>query len=138
MNMSTKQELFESILEQVVETLGDITQPVMTAYYKKFPEARASFAEHGLDNIARLEASMIETVVYTLMTWFERPDEIEITLSSTVPHHMNILNIPMNILYGLVDSTLDIIENVISDNEVQITLCKNLRQEIKNCIRESV
>lgn len=136
--MSTKQELFESILEQVVETLGDITQPVMTAYYKKFPEARASFAEHGLDNIARLEASMIETVVYTLMTWFERPDEIEITLSSTVPHHMNILNIPMNILYGLVDSTLDIIENVISDNEVQITLCKNLRQEIKNCIRESV
>jgi len=138
MNMSTKQELFESILEQVVETLGDITQPVMTAYYKKFPEARASFAEHGLDNIARLEASMIETVVYTLMTWFERPDEIEITLSSTVPHHMNILNIPMNIFYGLVDSTLDIIENVISDNEVQITLCKNLRQEITNCIRESV
>ena len=136
--MSTNLEVFESILEQVAEELGDITQPIMAAYYRKFPEARASFAEHGLDNVGRLEASMIESVVYTLMTWFERPDEIEITLLSTVPHHLNILNIPMKIFYGLVDSTMDIIESVISDNGQQVAVCKILRKELTNCIEECV
>ena len=134
---NTSLDVFESVLELAAEELGDITQPVMDVYYEKFPEAIASFKEHGLDNVARLEATMVETVVYTLMTWFERPVEIEIMLRESVPHHMHVLKIPMNIFYGLVDCTMDIIESVVTTDSKQIAVCKDLREGLTNCIQES-
>jgi len=136
--MTTNLEIFESVLESAAEKLGDITQPVMNLYYQRFPEAKAAFMHHGFDNTKSLEAAMVETVVYLLMTWFERQVEIEIILRETVPHHVQILNIPLSIFAGLVDCTLDVMESAIpAGNHQQLGICEELRQGLLGFIDRS-
>lgn len=113
MDLNQKMTLLETSLERAADALGDITDPVMERYYMVHPNARASFREHGLGNTVKLEAEMVESVVYCLMNWLERPQEIRIMFGSTVPHHEETLHVNSNWFSGLVDAAVHVIAGTI-------------------------
>lgn len=98
--------LLDSILTRAAEQLGDLNAPVMRHYYRLFPEALALFEEQSLGHRRKLEDEMIGSVLYCIMTWVERPVEVSIVLSSTVPHHSIALNIPIACFAGFVDAVI--------------------------------
>lgn len=115
MDMDAKTTLLETSLERAADKLGDITDPVMNRYYAVHPGARESFREHGLGNTVKLEAEMVESVVYCLMTWLDRPEEIRIMFGSTVPHHEETLHVNSDWFSGLVDAAVHVINETIPD-----------------------
>lgn len=115
MNLEEKMALLETSLERAADRLGDITDPVIKRYYMLHPEARASFHEHGLGNTVKLEAEMVESVVYCLMNWLDRPQEIRIMFGSTVPHHEETLHVNSDWFSGLVDAAVYVIAETIPD-----------------------
>ena len=50
-----RSELAQRSLERLAELGGDVTRPVLDAYYARHPDARASFEHHGLGHTAELE-----------------------------------------------------------------------------------
>jgi len=68
MDPAARQALLERGLERAAEALGDVTEPVMAAFYAGFPEAEASFERLSLDNRARLEGEIVAQALYCLMT----------------------------------------------------------------------
>ncbi|HEY9090319.1 hypothetical protein [Parasphingorhabdus sp.] len=117
MDEETKLALLETSLERAADRLGDITDPVMARYYKIHPGARESFREHGLGNSKKLEAEMVESVLYCLMTWLDRPEEIRIMFGSTVPHHEDTLAVNSDWFSGLVDAAVHVITETIPDTQ---------------------
>lgn len=113
MDLNAKMNLLETSLERAADALGDITDPVMERYYAVHPRARASFREHGLGNTVKLEAEMVESVVYCLMNWLDRPQEIRVMFGSTVPHHEETLHVDSNWFTGLVDAATHVITETI-------------------------
>tara|TARA_R110002033_G_scaffold166169_1_gene204581 strand:+ start:770 stop:1195 length:426 start_codon:yes stop_codon:yes gene_type:complete len=113
MQTERKNELLESSLERAAEVLGDVTEPVMAEYYANHPQAQISFEKHGLGNSVKLEAEMVESVIYCLMNWYDRPDEIRIMFSSTVPHHEDTLNVSNEWFSGLISAAINVISNTI-------------------------
>mgnify|MGYP000090069482 CR=1 FL=1 len=51
-----RQQIIEAGLERAAEVLGDVTEPVMAEFYRRYPDARASFQHHSPHNPASLEA----------------------------------------------------------------------------------
>src|SRR5690606_10585603 len=98
------------------ETLGDITAAVMALYGQRYPAARRSVVEHGCGYTARLEGGMVDSALYCLMTWFERPLEIDVTLADTVPHHA-VLNIPIDYFVGLQEAVVDVIAGTLEPGD---------------------
>ncbi len=119
MDIKTKMHLLETALERAAARLGDITEPVMTRYYENHPAAEKSFREHALGNTRKLEAEMVESVVYCIMNWLERPQEIRIMFGSTVPHHEETLLVSPDWFNGLVDAGVAIIRETIPAGEDQ-------------------
>ena len=115
--MQTKQknELLEASLERAATILGDVTEPVMARYYASHPRAKISFQEHGLGNSVKLEAEMVESVIYCLMNWHDRPEEIRIMFGSTVPHHKHALNVSSEWFAGLIDAAITIISDTVPE-----------------------
>lgn len=113
--MQTKQknELLEGSLDRAGAVLGDVTEPVMAKYYVSHPGAKISFQEHGLGNSVKLEAEMVESVIYCLMNWYDRPEEIRIMFGSTVPHHKHALNVSSEWFAGLIDAAITIISDTV-------------------------
>ena len=109
MNREQKLALVEKSLERTADQLGDITNAVISRYYALHPDARASFAEHGLGNAVKLETEMVDSVLYCLMNWIDRPEEIRIMFGSTVPHHEETLHVHIDWFSGLVDAAVQII-----------------------------
>lgn len=99
--------ILDSILTRAADRLGDLREPVMQHYYRRFPEALALFEEHGLNNRQKLEGEMIESVLYCIMSWIENPAEVAIVLFSTVPHHGDTLKVPVRCFTGLIDTAID-------------------------------
>ena len=117
MEIEKNRELLETILERAAEKLGDITAPAMAHYYDRFPEAKSSFAEHGLGRSTSLETEMVDSVLYCLMYWLDRRFEIEIIFGSSVSHHEDTLKIRHEWYVGLVQSTAAVIQATIPHNE---------------------
>ncbi|WP_074205803.1 hypothetical protein [Parasphingorhabdus marina] len=119
MNTTSKMTVLENILERAATQLGDVTEPVMAQYYSDHPNAQQSFREHGLGNTRKLEAEMVESVLYCIMNWLERPQEIRIMFGSTVPHHEDTLRVSSDWFTGLVDAGIAVIDETIpaSENE---------------------
>ncbi len=113
MDKDKKAALLETSLERAADKLGDITHPVMDRYYAVHPGARESFREHGLGNTVKLEAEMVESVVYCLINWYDRPEEIRIMFGSTVPHHKHALNVSNEWFAGLIDAAITIISDTV-------------------------
>ena len=93
MDAVRKRALLEPGLLRAAEALGDVTAPVMGAFYARYPEAKAAFERLALGNRARLEGEMVAQVLYCLMTWFEHPGEVTGVLMSSVPHHEQTLGV---------------------------------------------
>lgn len=113
MDVTSKMNLLENTLERAAAQLGDITEPVIARYYQEHPAAEKSFREHGLGNTRKLEAEMVESVVYCIMNWLERPQEIRIMFGSTVPHHEDTLRVSSDWFTGLVNAAAYVIGDTI-------------------------
>lgn len=93
MTVNAKQDLLTASLERAASALGDITPHVMAAYYARHPDTVALFESHQSGGRHALEGEMVEQIIYCLMEWFEAPEKIEIIFISTVPHHIDTLNV---------------------------------------------
>ena len=109
----TKQQLVERSLERAADILGDITAPLIAQYYAAHPAAAYSFAHHGLGRRDLLEAEMVGNVLYCLMTWFERPEEIRIIFYDSVPHHADTLKGEADSYRGMLDTGIALIEDTL-------------------------
>ncbi len=83
-----KLRLIEQSLFRATEQIEDFTAPVMARLDARYPAVAASFEHHGLGKPDKLRAEMMDNLIYCMMTWFERPDEVRILLSapSPLPH----------------------------------------------------
>jgi hypothetical protein len=113
---AAKLELIERSLERAAETVGDITAPLMARFYAAHPAAEASFEHHGLGKRALLEAEMVGNVLYCLMTWFERPEEIRIILYDSIPHHQETLKVEPGWYEGMLWAGIDLIEDTLPED----------------------
>lgn len=128
----------EQILTRAAEEIGDITAPVMSLYYERFPGARDHFEHHRQGDISLLEGEMVERAVYCLMTWFESPGEVEILLSGSVLHHNDTLKVAPEFYGGLINATADVLEGVISsENASEVSTWLELRSELQQIVGNS-
>jgi len=107
------QAAIEARLERAAAALGDLTAPVMAEYYRRFPDARASFVHHSPHGPERLEAEMVGNTLYYVMTWFESPVEARIYFDTSVPHHRVALDVPPDWFRGMIDTLIDVIEGAV-------------------------
>ena len=107
-----RQQIIEVGLERAAEVLGDVTEPGMVEFYRRYPDARASFQHHSPHNPASLEAEMVGNALYYVMTWFEAPSEARIAFDSSVPHHRVALGVPPDWYRGFLEAFLDVVEPV--------------------------
>lgn len=114
-----KLALVERSLERAADALGDITAPLMARFYAAHPAAQASFEHHGLGKRDLLEAEMVGNVLYCLMTWFERPEEIRIILYDSVPHHQETLKVDASWYEGMLWAGIDLIEETLPDDAAE-------------------
>ena len=110
MTKRTEQAAIEARLARAADVLGDLTEPVMTEYYRRFPAARASFAHHAPHGPERLETEMVCNTLYYVMTWFESPIEARIYFDTSVPHHRVALDVPPDWFRGMIETLIDVIE----------------------------
>ena len=113
MSEKTEQAAIEARLERAAEQLGDLTAPVMAEYYRRFPEARASFAHHAPHGPERLEAEMVGNTLYYVMSWFQSPVEARIYFDTSVPHHRVALDVPPDWFRGMIDTLIDVVEGAV-------------------------
>lgn len=130
--------IVEQILMRAAEEIGDITGPVISLYYERFPGARDQFEHHKRGDIGQLEGEMVERALYCLMTWFESPGEVEILLSGSVLHHNDTLKVAPEYYGGLINATADVLEGVICrENATEVTTWRELRNELRQIVDNS-
>ena len=110
-----RSELAQRSLERLAELGGDVTRPVLDAYYARHPDARASFEHHGLGHTAELEGRMVAESLYLLLTWIEDPATARIDHGTAIVHHNDSLHIPPRWYLGLVDAALDVLLRTIPE-----------------------
>jgi|TARA_R100001244_G_scaffold20643_2_gene21447 hypothetical protein len=138
MQTERKNELLENSLERAAELLGDVTGPVMAQYYAHHPQAKISFEEHGLGNSVKLEAEMVESIIYCLMNWYDRPEEIRIMFGSTVPHHEHALNVSNERFGGLIDAAIEVISSTVPESrEEELGVWQEIRDGLKTLVQEA-
>lgn len=93
MSLDRKKALLDVILERAAEQLGDITPHVMDAFYRRFPDAQARFADLASGERIKLEQQMVEQALYCLMVWLDSRAQIEIIFHTTIPHHAQTLSV---------------------------------------------
>ena len=103
----------DALLGRAAELLGDLRQPVMNRFYRRFPEALAVFETKSAGHRETLEGQMVAQTLWCLMTWVERPIEIRIVLHTTVPHHAAALQVPAPLFAGFIDAVVETIGGTI-------------------------
>ena len=137
MNNNEKLAVLEEILCRAAEQLGDITPIVLERFFARSPGSKALFDHHGGQNSKRVQADMVESVLYCLMVWFERRTEIEIMFGHTVPHH-EMLNISPDDFAGLLASTMEVIEQTIpASNTTQQAVWAELKTDLLALVSSS-
>lgn len=130
--------LVEQILHRAAEQLGDVTAPVLAAYYERVPESKAAFEHHAGINRSQLEGEMVENSLYCLMSWFESPGEIEMLLAGSVPHHEETLQVPPHWYEALLEATAAVIAATIpADQHDELAVWRELRHDLRTLIRNS-
>lgn len=131
-----KLALLETGLTRAAERLGDITPGVMARFDAGFPAARERFtALCSATGPERLEGEMVEQALYCLMRWLESPQEIEIILHGSVPHHAATLAVPPAMFTGLMEAVCDeIIATVPADEADELALWYGLRTDLVGLI----
>lgn len=128
MQKAEKIALIETSLLRAAEILGDLKEPVMTRFYRQYPQALAVFEHLACGDRQRLEAMMIDNVLYCIMQWFERPEEIRIILYSSVPHHEATLKVDADWYEALLAAGVDLIADTVpADAEQELALWSEMR-----------
>lgn len=109
--------LLDSSLERAADRLGDITPHVMSLLYSRFPEARERFETLYPGGRERLEQEMVEQALFCLMEWLNDRAVIEIILTTTIPHHAEVLAVAPKLFSGLVTAVCDTITATIPAHE---------------------
>lgn len=135
MDPAAKHDLLERGLERAAECLGDVTGPVMAAFYEQFPEAQATFDRLSPGNRARLEGEMVAQTIYCLMTWFKFPGEVEGVLMTSVPHHEQTLEVRPDWYEGLLACSCAVLSVHAVGGELQALL--DIEAELRDLIREA-
>jgi hypothetical protein len=136
--VATSSEILDAILVRAADTIGDITAPVMARFYRDHADARASFESLSNDGAAKLEAEMVETILYCVMTWIIRPSEIEIILTNTVPHHDQTLEIRPGWFDGLFDAVNVVIAGTIpADAQAEQQLWAKITDDLRAAVADA-
>jgi hypothetical protein len=135
MDRATKTACIENGLSRAAYLIGDIAQPLMARFYEKFPDARRSFDTLSFGNGVRLESEMAGNVLYCIMNWFDRPEEIKIILCTSVPHHEETLHVPREWYRTLLADGIDLIATTIPAAEAtEIALWGDLRESLLSAV----
>ncbi|QYJ06512.1 hypothetical protein [Qipengyuania flava] len=128
--------LAQQSLERLAEVGGDITQPVLEAYYREHPGARESFVHHGLGETAKLEGRMVAECLYLLLTWVEDPAAARIDHGSAIVHHNDTMHIPPHWYLGMVDAALEVLLATLpADAEAERELWLDVRGEFAEFVQ---
>ncbi|WP_284125133.1 protoglobin domain-containing protein [Parerythrobacter aestuarii] len=114
--MTGRAELAERGMERLVEQRGDFTADVLASYYRRFPDVRAAFVEHGLGDTAELEARMVTATAYMLLQWASDRQSTMIEQGTTIGHHHDTLKVGPQWYMGLVDSMLEVLFATLPEN----------------------
>jgi len=137
MTKATDAELIYRCLEFTAEKIGDLHLPVLEEYHRRLPGAKAQLSRH--DNSGQLEHTMVEQALYCLMTWFERPMEVEIVLRDTVPHHIQTLDVPFPYLEELINALVCVVAEAVPPTaEAERATLYKLHKELKQTLTESI
>jgi len=132
-------ELMERSLERVVEALGDPCEPVFARFYARFPDARDAFVRLGLGSADKLQEQMFEQLIYCLTTWIARPEEVRIVLNSSVPHHLQTLEVMVEWYDGLIGSACAVLRGAVPAEAMdELALWNRIERELRECVRRSV
>jgi hypothetical protein len=137
MTPEQKLEILNQSLEKAAEELGDINRLVLSRYYEAYPEAEKAFNRLSFENRAtrsRMENSMIDSVLYCFMTWFEHPKEVDLTLQGAALQHTE-TKIPLTIVIGLLETTADVILSTIDRDD---TDARSIWQELQTNLIEII
>jgi len=125
---SDRAEIAERSLTRLAEQRGDVTAPVLEAYYARHPDARASFIHHGLGHTAELEGRMVAESLFLLLTWVEDPVTTRIDHGTAIVHHNDTLHITPHWYLGLVDAALEVLlETVPPECTDELALWREVR-----------
>jgi len=113
LTLAERMTLMETTLERAAEAVGDLTRPVRDRFYRRYPEAAASFHELGLGEPGPLEARMIESALFCLMHWLEESTVVKTLVDVYLPHHCITLNVREEWFQGMVEETADIVMETI-------------------------
>lgn len=137
--IAARSELLEQALMRAVEAVGDLTGPAMELFYSRHPDALEAFEHHGLGKRERLEAEMVDTALYCIMTWVERPIEVSIVLYGSVPHHKNTLHVRPEWYQGLLGSVIDLVaQSIPADAPQEAALVEEIRAGLLGSIVEAL
>lgn len=134
---AARQQAIEAGLERAATTLGDVTAPVMAEFYRRFPEARATFAHHSPSNPASLEAEMVGNTLYYVMTWFESPVAARIAFDSSVPHHRVALDVPPDWYRGFIEAFIDVVGPASIVGEADAVVWTELRDRLVELVERN-
>jgi len=124
-------ELAELGLDRLSSERGDVTGIVMQRFYRAFPDARASFEHHGLNDVAGLEGRMVAESAFLLLQWSENPAIARIDHGTAVPHHNDTLKIGPHWYMGMVDAFLTVLlETIPGDAIEEYSYWNAMRDEI--------
>ncbi len=129
--------VIEAGLERAADALGDVTAPVIAEFYRRYPEAQASFAHHMPGNPASLEAEMVGNTLYYVMTWFEKPVEARIAFDSSVPQHRVALGVPPDWYRGFIDAFLDVVEPAAVASAADRAVWRELREGLVGLVERN-
>ena len=135
---AARMEQLEAILTRAAEEVGDLTEPAITRFYADSPAALEDFRHHAHGKLAQLQATMVETTLYCIMTWFERPGEIATILYGTVPHHTQTLHVVLPHFVGLLNAVIDAIADTIPAEEpAERALIEEIRNSLAVMIEDA-
>lgn len=135
MTPEQKLDILNHSLERAAEELGDINALVQSRYYKAYPEAEEEFNRLAFQNRntrSRMENSMIDSVLYCFMVWFEHPKEVDLTLQGASLQHTE-TKIPLAVVVGLLETTADVILSTVDRDDTET---RRIWQELQNSLIE--
>lgn len=131
-------QLLDAVLERAADEIPELTAAAMEHFYRTWPEARASFEFHGGSDPGQLEAEMVDTALYFIMTWLERDGEIAVTVNSSVPHHITALKVDREWYTGLLGSVIAVIAATIpAEDAAGAALLSDIRRDLVELIDQA-
>ena len=133
--MADHSDIAERSFERLADAKGDITAEVIARYYENYPDAKASFEHHGLDNVPELEGRMVTETAFLLMQWAAAPAATKLEQGTTICNHQDTLEVGPHWYIGLIDAVLEVLFETIPEHASdERTMWRNIRSELTELI----